>query len=271
MICFNILRFRQLLPFCLMRRLGQPGLRRGIEPFLLPRRIGQPGLRRGIERFLLSRRFGQPVLPLSRRIGQLARFSALALLLPSCNYTDLRPVVELGGKPEVVSLGAEAVAGGSFEVISNVAYNTAVVKGSEWLKITRAGGPVVEFDCYANNGFAREARVELSFAERRDTVSIRQQGRYLPFVQLLQDKLEIPASGGRRSIAFASNLPCAELSVRVSDSRLSIISVENNILSFELAPSSSMDSRKFTLSLYYENDWAEVTESVLTITQTPSE
>ena len=253
MICFDILRFRQLLPFCLMRRFGQPGLRRGIEPFLLPRRIGQP------------------VLPLSRRIGQLARFSALALLLPSCNYTDLRPVVELGGKPEVVSLGAEAVAGGSFEVISNVAYNTEVVKGSEWLKITRAGGPVVEFDCYANNGFAREARVELSFAERRDTVSIRQQGRYLPFVQLQQDKLEIPASGGRRSIAFASNLPCAELSVRVSDSRLSIISFENNILSFELAPSSSMDSRKFTLSLYYENDWAEVTESVLTITQTPFE
>lgn len=194
---------------------------------------------------------------------------AAALCLAGCNYNEMKDVLMLGGKPKVVMLPDANAGQGFFDVITNVEYETEVVKGAEWLEITSADEVVVTFDYSANNGFAREGRIVLSCRERSDTVSIRQNGLYEPYVELSQTAVTVPCGGASGIVDVLSNVPCACLEVVVDDPQVKSAVLENNQLKYEVKPTTKKDTKKYTVTVRFVNDWGEPAQAVLTLTQEP--
>lgn len=194
---------------------------------------------------------------------------AAALCLAACNKDEMKSVTVLGGKPKVVVLPGADAGKGFFDVITNVNYDAKVVKGAEWLRLTGSDEVVVTFDYYANNGFARESRIVLSFQERTDTISIRQAGRYEPFVILSESEVIVPSDGGKGSVDVSTNVPDASLQLVVSDAQVKTAVLENNTLYYEVKPTTKKDTKRYSISVRFLNDWGEATEDVLTLVQEP--
>lgn len=194
---------------------------------------------------------------------------AAALSVVCCNKNEMKPVTVLGGKPKIVMLPDANAGKGFFDVISNVRYDVKVIKGGGWLTVTDVDDVVVAFDYYANNGFARESRVVLSFQERTDTISIRQAGRYEPFVTLAQNEVNVACDGGEGCVDVCTNVPNASLQVVVSDPQVKTAVLENNTLCYEVKPTTKKDTKRYNVTVRYINDWGESTQEILTIIQDP--
>lgn len=194
---------------------------------------------------------------------------AAALCLAGCNKNEMKSVTVLGGKPKIVVLPGADAGKGFFDVITNVNYTAQVVKGGQWLKLTGSDEVVVTFDYYANNGFARESRVVLSHQERTDTISIRQAGRYEPFVNLSLTEAVVGCEGGKGSVQVSTNVPDACLMLVVSDPQVKTAILHDNTLSYEVKPTTRKDTKRYSIAVRFINDWGEATEGKLTLIQEP--
>lgn len=194
---------------------------------------------------------------------------ATALCIVGCNKSEMKDVLVLGGKPKVVILPDANAGKGFFDVITNVKYETEVVKGADWLSITGSDDVVVTFDYYANNGFARESRIVLSCRERSDTISIRQAGLYEPFVELSQTSINIPCEGASGVVDVRSNIPCSCLEVISASPQIRSVVLEDNLLKYEVLPTTKKDTKKYPIVVRFVNDWGEATEDTLTLVQEP--
>ena len=120
---------------------------------------------------------------------------AVSAFMASCSspyYPEYVRVVSLGANTS--SLMCENTEGEvELSVLSNVEYTATLISGSEWLSfkdtegVTRIGNgnSIIEFVHKQNNNGKRVARLVLSADARRDTVKIKQYGRFEDFLETI--------------------------------------------------------------------------------------
>lgn len=204
---------------------------------------------------------------------------AVSAFMASCSspyYPEYVRVVSLGANTS--SLMCENTEGEvELSVLSNVEYTATLISGSEWLSfkdtegVTRIGNgnSIIEFVHKQNNNGKRVARLVLSADARRDTVKIKQYGRFEDFLEIHPDDKEkftlengtrIPVGfeGGEIAIRLQTSCLDHELSAWSSDSSIvSGFKFENGIMTFQVAANSELQPRIVTIQISYIDGWED--------------
>ena len=214
---------------------------------------------------------------------------AVSAFLASCSspyYPEYHKVVSLGAETSnLVCENTEDFC--SLSIISNVEYNATIISGSEWLSFADTKGVVrpgkgnerLEFKHMQNNNDKRVARLVLSSGERRDTVKIKQKGRFEDYLAIHDDDKElfsmengtrIPVSWEGGEISFRLRTSCLdyELSGWSSDKTiLNGFKFENSVCTFNVAANDEKQPRIVTFQILYVDGWEDTKVMELSIRQ----
>ena len=214
---------------------------------------------------------------------------AVSAFLASCSspyYPEYHKVVSLGAETSnLVCENTEDFC--SLSIISNVEYNATIISGSEWLSFADTKGVVrpgkgnerLEFKHMQNNNDKRVARLVLSSGERRDTVKIKQKGRFEDYLAIHDDDKElvsmengtrIPVSWEGGEISFRLRTSCLdyELSGWSSDKTiLNGFKFENSVCTFNVAANDEKQPRIVTFQILYVDGWEDTKVKELSIRQ----
>ncbi len=199
--------------------------------------------------------------------------------LASCSspyYPEYRPVVALGA--ETSSLVVENTEGiCKLAIISNVEYDATIISGSEWLSFIDTEGVVrkgdgneaVEFKHLQNNNQKRVAYLVLSADTRRDTIRIKQKGRYEDYLDIHDDdkelftmeegtRMPIVWEGGEYSFRLRTSCLDHELIGWSSDKNiLNGFKFENGVCTFNVAQNDELQPRIVAFQIYYIDGWGD--------------
>lgn len=184
-------------------------------------------------------------------------------------------IVELGATTKIFTISKE-VEDCSFGLKSNVDFTARIVQGAEWLGFDGAEGPQIScpastesigLHSTANTGFPRMAMVELAAEGRSDTVFVKQEGKYLQMVRLLQDVISVKPEGETVEVDMDTNLPARDIRTSTEDSGVGAVSYKDNILTVNILPNDSRNDRTIRISVYCISQWRDRIGSVLTIKQ----
>ena len=214
---------------------------------------------------------------------------AVSAFLASCSspyYPEYHKVVSLGA--ETSSLVCENTEDFcTLSIISNVEYNATIISGSEWLSFADTKGVVrpgkgnerLEFKHMQNNNDKRVARLVLAAGERRDTVKIKQKGRFEDYLAIHDEDKELfsmengtrmPVSWEGGEISFRLRTSCLdyELSGWSSDKTiLNGFKFENSVCTFNVAANDEKQPRIVTFQISYVDGWEDTKTMELSIRQ----
>ena len=209
--------------------------------------------------------------------------------LASCSspyYPEYRPVVALGAETSnLVCENTEDYC--KLAIIANVEYDATIISGSEWLSFVDTKGTVrrgkgneaVEFKHLQNNNDKRVARLVLSADNRRDTIKIKQKGRFEDYLAIHDEDKEmfsmesgtrIPVAWEGGEISFRLRTSCMdhELSGWSSDKTiLNGFKFQNGVCSFFVAANDEQQPRIVTFNISYVDGWEDVKTLSLSIRQ----
>ncbi|MBO5961723.1 MAG: lipoprotein [Alistipes sp.] len=209
--------------------------------------------------------------------------------LASCSspyYPEYRPVVSLGA--ETSSLVCENTEDFCrLAVIANIEYEATIISGSEWLSFADTEGTVrpgkgneaIEFKHLQNNNDKRVARLVLSSYSRRDTIKIKQKGRFEDYLAIHDDdkehfsmdngtRMPVEWEGGEISFRLRTSCLDHELSGWSSDKTiLNGFKFQNGVCSFFVAANDEQQPRIVTFRISYVDGWEDEKFMELTIRQ----
>ena len=210
--------------------------------------------------------------------------------LASCSspyYPEYRPIVALGAETSALVVdNTEDFC--KLAIISNVEYNATIVSGSEWLSFTDTEGTVrvgsgneaIEFRHLQNNNEKRAACLVLSSDTRRDTVKIKQKGRFEDYLALhdedktklftLEDstRMEVDYAGGEQSFRLRTSCLDYQLSGWSADKNiLNDFKFENGVCSFFVAENNEQQPRIVAFHISYIDGWGDKKTLELSIRQ----
>ena len=204
---------------------------------------------------------------------------AVSAFMASCSspyYPEYVRVVSLGANTS--SLICESTEGEvELSVLSNVEYTATIISGSEWLsfadtdELTRVGNgnEIIEFLHKQNNNGKRVARLVLSADTRRDTVKIKQYGRFEDFLQIHPDdkekftlengtRLPVGYEGGEVAVRLQTSCLDHELSAWTSDPTIvSGFKFDNSVMTFQVAANNELQPRIVTIQISYIDGWGD--------------
>ena len=213
----------------------------------------------------------------------------VSAFLASCSspyYPEYRPVVALGAETSnLVCENTEDYC--KLAIIANVEYDATIISGSEWLSFVDTKGTVrrgkgneaVEFKHLQNNNDKRVARLVLSADNRRDTIKIKQKGRFEDYLAIHDEDKElfsmesgtrIPVAWEGGEISFRLRTSCMdhELSGWSSDKTiLNGFKFQNGVCSFFVAANDEQQPRIVTFNISYVDGWEDVRTLSLSIRQ----
>jgi hypothetical protein len=199
--------------------------------------------------------------------------------LASCSspyYPEYRPVVALGAETSnLIVENTEDIC--RLAIISNVEYDATIISGSEWLSFADTEGVVrkgyrneaVEFKHLQNNSAKRVACLVLSADTRRDTIKIKQKGRFEDFLDphdddkelfSMEDGTRIPVEweGGEFSFRLRTSCLDHELSGWSADNKiLNGFKFENGLCTFKVAENDEMQPRIVAFQISYVDGWGD--------------
>lgn len=191
-----------------------------------------------------------------------------SVALASCDRGDIIPLVRLGSRQSVITLTDSDAGTAGFDIISDGGYEARVTEGSEWLRIVSRSTDRLDVSFYANSGFKRSAKIVISLPGRKDSMYVRQPGPYEADIRLGISSLSVPASGGSYEIDVMSNLPGSFLTIEsLNGDHIRNVRYRDNVLSFEVLPTTDMNRRTYTVSVYATDGWGERVEAGLLLTQ----
>ena len=209
--------------------------------------------------------------------------------LASCSspyYPEYRPVVALGADTSnLIVENTEDVC--RLAIISNVEYEATIISGSEWLSFVDTegtlrkgyGNEAIMFKHLQNNNDKRVARLVLAAHSRRDTIKIKQKGRFEDYLEIHDDdkelftmengtRMSIPWEGGEFSFRLRTSCLDHELSAWTSDnSIISEFKFENGECSFKVAENNEQQPRIVTFQISYIDGWDDRRTLELSIRQ----
>ena len=204
---------------------------------------------------------------------------AATAFLASCSspyYPEYHRVVALGAETSnLVCENTEDFC--RLSIIANVEYDATIISGSEWLSFadtegvvrTGKGNEIIEFKHMQNNNDKRVARLVLAVDSRRDTIRIKQKGRYEDYLYVHDDDKELfsmekgtrmPISweGGEFSFRLRTTCLDHQLSGWSSDKTiLSNFKFENGVCSFFVAANDELQPRIVTFHINYVDGWED--------------
>ena len=214
---------------------------------------------------------------------------AATAFLASCSspyYPEYHRVVALGAETSnLVCENTEDFC--RLSIIANVEYDATIISGSEWLSFadtegvvrTGKGNEIIEFKHMQNNNDKRVARLVLAVDSRRDTIRIKQKGRYEDYLYVHDDDKELfsmengtrmPISweGGEFSFRLRTTCLDHQLSGWSSDKTiLSNFKFENGVCSFFVAANDEQQPRIVTFNISYVDGWEDTKTLALSIRQ----
>jgi hypothetical protein len=196
-------------------------------------------------------------------------FALLSVVLTGCwNEPEYIDVIRLGARNKTITLETTEYGDSAFYLISNVDYKLDVVSGDDWVTIVEANADSIAFSYPSNNGFRRSAEIVISFGTRVDHLKVLQPGKYEMKMELSELSIEVPAEGGSYSVDLLTNVLQRDLEVEVSNANVCRnIVLENNRLSFDVAPATSRDTKTYTITVYTLDGWGEKVETILYVIQ----
>lgn len=165
-------------------------------------------------------------------------------------------------------------------IISNVEYKATIISGSEWLtfasadndgdgnSMTRDGvAGDMYFNHLQNNNGKRVARLVLAADTRRDTIKIKQKGRFEDYLEVHPNdlgkftlengtRMELPWEGGE--VSFRLNTSCNDyqLSAWTAETKsLNDFKFENSVCSFRVSANDEQQPRILTFQISYVDGW----------------
>jgi hypothetical protein len=213
------------------------------------------------------------------------------MALAACSspyYPEYRPLVALGA--ETSALVCENTEDNvNLRVISNVEFDATLTSGTEWLKFADENGEAIpdvvfsgsgnmslKFKHLQNNNEKRVAYLVLSSDTRRDTVKIKQKGRFEDFLDIHDDdkerfennRLEVESDGGDVSFRLRTSCMDHELSAWTSDKTIvSGFKFENSVFSFRVSENDEQQPRIVTIRISYVDGWDDTKTLEFTIRQ----
>lgn len=214
---------------------------------------------------------------------------AVSACLASCSspyYPEYRPIVALGA--ETSSLVCENTEGYcTLSIISNVEYTATLISGSEWLSFADTEGAVrvskgnerVEFKHMQNNNDKRVARLVLAAGERRDTVKIKQKGRFEDYLVIHDDDKElfslekgtrIPVQWEGGEISFRLRTSCMDHELSAWSAEPTVVNgfkFQNGVCSFFVSANDELQPRIVAFNITYVDGWEDTKTLALSIRQ----
>ena len=209
--------------------------------------------------------------------------------LASCSspyYPEYRPVVSLGA--ETSSLVCENTEDYcKLAVIANLEYTATIISGSEWLSFADTEGTVrvgkgneaIEFKHLQNNNDKRVARLVLAAESRRDTIKIKQKGRFEDYLAIhdddkvlfsMEDGTRMPVEWEGGEISFRLRTSCMDHELYGWSSDKTVVNgfkFQNGVCSFFVAANDEQQPRIVTFQISYVDGWEDVKTLELTIRQ----
>ena len=216
------------------------------------------------------------------------------MALASCSspyYPEYRPVIALGA--ETSGLVCENTEDNvELRVISNVSYDAVLISGTEWLKFVDADGEVLsdtsipgsgntalKFKHLQNNNEKRVAHLVLCADTRRDTVKIKQKGRYEDYLDIHEDdkdlfsmengtRMPVKWEGGEVSFRLRTSCMDHQLSAWTSDKTIvSGFKFQNGLFSFFVGSNDEQQPRVATIRISYVDGWEDTKTLEVSIRQ----
>ena len=108
----------------------------------------------------------------------------------------------------------------------------------------------------------------ISFGTCVDHLKILQPGKYEMKMELSESCIDVPAEGGSYSVDLLTKVLQRDLKVETSNAKVcrSIV-LDNNRLSFDVAPATSRDKKTYTITVYTVDGWGEKVETILSVIQ----
>lgn len=204
---------------------------------------------------------------------------AVSAFMASCSspyYPEYVRVVSLGANTS--SLVCENTEGEvELSVLSNVEYIATLISGSEWLSfkdtdaLTRIGNGngMIDFIHKQNNNGKRVARLVLAADSRRDTIKIKQYGRFEDYLTIHPDdkekftlengtRLPVDYDGGEIAVRLQTSCLDHELSAWSSDPTIvSGFKFNNGTMTFHVAANTELQPRIVTIQISYIDGWED--------------
>lgn len=214
---------------------------------------------------------------------------SVSACLASCTspyYPEYRPIVALGAETSnLVVENTEDVC--KLAIISNVEYNATIISGSEWLSFadtegtvrTGYGNEAVMFKHMQNNNEKRVARLVLASGARRDTIRIKQKGRFEDYIELheeallqftMEDGTRLPVKweGGEQSFRLRTSCQDHELFAWSADETVvNSFKFENGVCTFNVTENDVLQPRIVLFQIYYIDGWGDKQVLELSIRQ----
>lgn len=196
-------------------------------------------------------------------------FAALSVVLTGCwNEPEYIDVIRLGARNKIITLETPEYGDSAFYLISNVDYKLELVSGEDWLTIVEATEDSIVFSYPSNNGFRRSAELTISYDTRVDYLKVLQPGKHEMKMELSEASIDVPAEGGSYSVDLLTNVLQRDLEVEVSNAKVfRNVVLENNRLSFDVAPATSRDTKTYTVTVYTVDGWGKKVEAILSVIQ----
>ena len=201
-----------------------------------------------------------------------------ASAMASCSapyYPEYVPIVSLGANTS--SLICESGEGeSSLHVISNVEYTATIIQGGEWLSFadteslvrTGYGNEAVRLSLLANNNGKRVGRVVLAAETRRDTIKVKQYGRFEDFLEIHptdkanlfplnnNTRMEIEEAGGDYAVHLKTSCLDHQISFWTDEPEIvTNFKVENSVLTFHVNKNDDKQPRILSVELSYIDGW----------------
>jgi len=207
-----------------------------------------------------------------------------------CRFDDAAqvPLVELGATEKEFIVNED---GGPFEiqVYSNGAYHIETLGDAPWLSLDRTtgnGDGVINANVIMNEEFKRMAQIVLcsDVDDRRDTLSIKQQGALIAVLTKSNTSIILPGKGGTTQETVETNIPFSYMTVVKSvaegedDSWLKDIVIEDDalasgehalVLTSDANPSASVP-RAASVDISFTDGWGEKVSVLLNVVQRTS-
>lgn len=211
------------------------------------------------------------------RKNVLILMASAVLMLTSCwDKAEYVELVKLGvciekdvdNDYKILDLPSYEYGEAKIAIISNVDYDLQIVDEQEWLHVDQADMDTIYVSYPSNNGFARSAKMVLSYGHRVDTLCVRQPGRYSMTISLAETEILVPAEGGDYAVDVLTNVQTRDLAFEVSNSKVvKNVELSDNRLKFVVPPATSRDTKVYTVTVYAVDGWGERVECVLNLKQ----
>jgi hypothetical protein len=203
---------------------------------------------------------------------------SISACLASCTspyYPEYRPIVALGAETSNLEVeNTEDVC--KLTIISNVEYDATIISGSEWLSFADTegtvrngyGNEVIEFKHFANMNEKRVARLVLASGTRRDTVKIKQKGRFEDYLAIHDEETQfsmedgkcmpVGYEGGEQSFRLRTSCQDYELCAWTSDATVvNSFRFENGVCYFNVTENNVLQPRIVHFQIYYIDGWGD--------------